>query len=87
MNQKIRNYIYFSMFNILKGITHVEFPDLNVGKIVDFWLNLLDWFFKIVTTMSFTLAFVWWFPKFYKFETLVLILLCIIVIELRMNRN
>lgn len=87
LKDKIEQTIFKAMKPILESILIAEFPNLDFDKIIYFWIDLMNKLFKIITALSLTLAFIWFFPSLgVKSDKLIIILLCAILLQLR-NRN
>lgn len=87
MNEKIRENIYRNVKKSLEIALIKDFPNLNFDKIINFWLDLTDKVFKIITGLTLTIAFVWFFPSLgIKTDKLIIILLCAILLQLRYDK-
>jgi hypothetical protein len=70
---------------LLKWSLLGQLPESWAEKAFNWYIKFLEVFFMISTSVTFTLAFVWFFPVYLKrgYEPSIVILLCIIALWLK----
>jgi len=86
MNKKIEKHLRRIAQPAVYKASLGQIPHYILDKIIDKWIKFLDVAFKIITGITLSLAFLWFFPIYlglgYERMTVTLLLIILIIIKL-----
>ena len=85
MKKRTKEKLRSKLFPIFDWARLNQLPPSWAEKAWSFYIKFLEVFFFITTSITFTTAFVWFFPIFLKrgYDFSIVILLCIIILHLK----